>query len=294
VSPTPRTAVVVAVVALACLVVPFSVIVLLLVALAGVATTDAVLVRSAVTVERVAPATMSRGVAGALTIRATSPTGAIRLRQPVPPDLKLDPSESDGALDGVLTPRRRGRHTLLPVAVRRTGPLGLGRWDTTAVGDAEVLVYPDLPAARRLAAAVREGRFRDGARLTRGPLGLGTEFELVRDYVPDDDIRQVNWRATARLDRPMSNQYRVERDRDVQCVVDCGRLMAAPLGDRTRLDVALDAVPWRSIDRSAGRSRHVAPAPSRSCGRCSISSRSRLTATTTLPFTRSAGRNERS
>src|SRR4029079_2320303 len=74
-----------------------------------------------------------------------------------------------------------------------------------------------------------------------GPLGLGTEFESIRDYVPDDDFRQVNWRATARLGRPMSNQYRIERDRDVVCVVDCGRLMAAPFADRTRLDAALDA-----------------------------------------------------
>jgi uncharacterized protein (DUF58 family) len=104
-----------------------------------------------------------------------------------------------------------------------------------------VLVYPDLPAARRLAAAVRQGRFRDEGLRRRGPLGLGTEFESVRDYVPDDDIRQVNWRATERLGRPMSNQFRVERDRDVVCVVDCGRLMAAPFHDRTRLDAAVDA-----------------------------------------------------
>src|SRR5207253_8103026 len=48
----------------------------------------------------------------------------------------------------------------------------------------------------------------------RGPLGLGTEFELIREYEPDDDIRQVNWRATARLGRPMSNQYRLEQDRE--------------------------------------------------------------------------------
>jgi uncharacterized protein (DUF58 family) len=102
-------------------------------------------------------------------------------------------------------------------------------------------VYPDLPAARRLALAVRLGRFREQGMLPRGPLGLGTEFESVRDYQPDDDIRQVNWRATARLGRPMSNDYRLERDREVLCLVDAGRLMAAPLGDRTRLDAAVDA-----------------------------------------------------
>jgi uncharacterized protein (DUF58 family) len=40
----------------------------------------------------------------------------------------------------------------------------------------------------------------------------------------------------------MSNQYRIEQDREVVCVIDCGRLMAAPLGERTLLDIALDSV----------------------------------------------------
>src|SRR5207248_11489505 len=117
----------------------------------------------------------------------------------------------------------------------------LAAWTRRALDEHELTVYPDLPTARRLASSVRAGTFRDEGLRRRGPLGLGTEFESVRDYSPDDDIRQVNWRATARLDRPMSNQYRIERDRDVVCVVDCGRLMAAPFADRTRLDAALDA-----------------------------------------------------
>jgi uncharacterized protein (DUF58 family) len=165
----------------------------------------------------------------------------IRVRQPLPPDLELEPAQAEGVLTGQLVARRRGRHTLPAPVARRTGPLGLAAW-THQVGEpADVLVYPDLPAARRLASAVRAGKFRDEGLRRRGPLGLGTEFESVREYSPDDDIRQVNWRATARLERPMSNQYRIERDRDVVCVVDCGRLMAAPFADRTRLDAALDA-----------------------------------------------------
>ena len=104
-----------------------------------------------------------------------------------------------------------------------------------------MLVYPDLPAARRLALSVRQGRFRDQGRLTRGPLGLGTDFESIRDYSPDDDARQINWRATDRLGRPMSNQFRVEQDREVMLLIDAGRLMGAPLEDRTRLDAAVDA-----------------------------------------------------
>src|SRR6202012_2751650 len=139
--------------------------------------------------------------------------------------------------------RVRGRHVLPAVATRATGPLGLGRWDRACGGTAEVRVFPDLRTARRLALAVARGRFRESGATARGPLGLGTEFELIRDYVPDDDIRQVNWRATARLGRPMSNQYRLEQARDLIGLVDAGRLSAAPIGDTggSVLDVALDA-----------------------------------------------------
>ena len=74
----------------------------------------------------------------------------------------------------------------------------------------------------------------------------------MRDYQPDDDVRQINWQATARVGRPMSNQYRIEQDRDVVCLLDAGRLMAAPLAvapvagggavqQITRLDAAVDA-----------------------------------------------------
>jgi len=243
VSPTPRAAVLVGAVALSALVLPLSLAVLATLAVLAATAVDIVVVRRAPAVRRTAPATLSRGVAAPLRLELESPPpGAARLRQPVPPDLRLEPSEADGRLDGLLVPRRRGRHTLPPAAVRLTGPLGLGAWTHRAGEETEVLVYPDLPAAFRLALAVRQGRFRDTGRATRGPLGLGTEFESVRDYLPDDDVRQVNWRATARLGRPMSNQYRIEQDRDVVCLVDAGRLMAAPLGDRTRLDAAVDAV----------------------------------------------------
>jgi uncharacterized protein (DUF58 family) len=193
-------------------------------------------------VRRDAPRHLARGVPAPLRVEA-DPGGPrrVRLRQPAPAALGLEPGEADGRLEATLTPRRRGRHVLGPVALRSEGPLGLGRWRHEAAGAQELVVYPDLPAARRLALAVRQGRFRSSGRLTRGPLGLGTDFESIRDYEPDDDVRQVNWRATERMQRPMSNQYRVEQDREVMLLVDAGRLMAAPLGDRTRLDAAVDA-----------------------------------------------------
>jgi uncharacterized protein (DUF58 family) len=248
VTPTPRAALALALVAVSLLVVPVPVAVLLAVALVAATAVDVWWVRRPPEVARHAPSLLARGVRSPFRLVPAEPV-RIRVRQPLPPDLELEPAQADGVLDGQLLAWRRGRHTLPPPVARRTGPLGLSAW-THRVGDAaDVLVYPDLPAARRLASAVRAGKFPDEGLRRRGPLGLGTEFESVRDYSPDDDIRQVNWRATARLGRPMSNQYRLERDRDVVCVVDCGRLMAAPFlagsvgggRDRTRLDAALDA-----------------------------------------------------
>jgi uncharacterized protein (DUF58 family) len=239
-SPTPRAGLLLGAVAVTVLVLPLALVVGLEVGLVAAIALDAWLVRATPEVERSVAGYLYRGVPGPLRLVPIPARDRIRLRQPVPPDLRLAPSEADRELVGVVLPLRRGRHVLPKPASRLGGPLGLGRWYRRPGEEGQIVVYPDLPAARRLARAVREGRFRLDGR-SRGPLGLGTEFEFVRDYLPDDDLKQVNWRATERTGRPMSNSYRVERDRDVICVVDTGRLMAAPLGDRTRLDAAIDA-----------------------------------------------------
>jgi uncharacterized protein (DUF58 family) len=242
VSPSPRAAAWLALIALGTVLLGPAAGAILALALAGATIADALAVRGRPRIERRVPAVLARGVTAPLVVDAApAGAGSVRVRQPIPPDLALEPREADGRLDARLTPLRRGRHTLGAVAARTEGPLKLGRWHHAGAGEEEVLVYPDLPAARRLALAVRQGRFRDQGRLTRGPLGLGTDFESIRDYSPDDDVRQINWRATDRTGRPMSNQFRVEQDREVMLLLDAGRLMAAPLEDRTRLDAAVDA-----------------------------------------------------
>lgn len=243
-SPTPRAAVTLGLLAAAAVVVPLPVVLLGVLALAAAVVVDARVVREPPGVRRDVGEILSRGVPAEMTIEvAWRGAGSVRLRQGAPPDVEVEPSEGAGSLHARIVARRRGRHELPGVAVRVVGPLGLGAWyHPDCTGPGEVLVYPDLPAARRVALAVRHGRFRGPGRISRGPLGLGTDFEQIRDYVPDDDIRQVNWLATARMGAPMSNQYRMEQDREVICVLDAGRLMGAPLGDLTRLDAAVDAV----------------------------------------------------
>jgi len=248
-SPTPRLAALLAATALGFLFLPPALPALVILALLAGAAGDAFAVRQAPRLERSVPAILARGVPASLVVDADAGEAAARVRQPVPPDLDLEPREADGRLTATLVPRRRGRHPLPAPAVRVEGRFGLGRVHHQGDEAGEVLVYPDMPAAYRLVVSVRQGRFRDPGVLTRGPLGLGTDFESIRDYLPDDDIRQVNWRATARTGRPMSNQYRVEQDRTVICCIDAGRLMGAPTSAApppgtvalTRLDAALDA-----------------------------------------------------
>ncbi len=241
-SPAPRAVIALAVIALSALLLPLGLSALLAVALVAAVVVDARAARRRVEVVRDVPEVLSRGVPATLTVIARAPAGAtVRVRQPAPPSLEIEPREGDGTLSATMIPRRRGKHVLPAVATRATGPLKLARWDHREGADQELRVFPDLQTARRLALAVARGRFRDQGATARGPLGLGTEFELIRDYEPDDDIRQVNWRATARLGRPMSNQYRLEQDRDLLLLIDAGRLSTAPLEGASILDAELDA-----------------------------------------------------
>lgn len=242
-SPTPRAAAALALLGLSALVLPLGLVAALVLTLVVLTVYDGWIVRGQPELERRLPTILSRGVPAPIHIAVRLPRARrLTVGQVAAPALSLAPRQGRGHIDGTLTASVRGRHVLPDAGVRAEGPLGLGAGYSRRGGDAEVLVYPDLVQARRLARAAREGRAFDARRRARGPLGLGTDFESVRDWAPDDDIRHVNWRASWRLGRPMTNQYRLELARDLVFLLDTGRLMAAPLGERTRLDVALDAV----------------------------------------------------
>ncbi|HWH12154.1 MAG TPA: DUF58 domain-containing protein [Solirubrobacteraceae bacterium] len=242
-TPTPRAAALLAGLAVASLLVGPVLAGLAALALLAAIAVDVRSVRRPPAIDRQVSRVIARGVPASFELRAeTADRGrTVRVRQATPADVRIEPEAATGELRATLTGERRGRHSLPGVASVSLGPLGLARRHHAAGPPRELLVYPDLPTARRLALLVRRGAL-VGGQAARGPLGLGTEFESVRDYLPDDDVRQLNWRASARLGRPMSNQYRIEQDREVICLVDSGRLMGTPLGDRTRLDAALDAL----------------------------------------------------
>jgi len=247
VGPTGRLALILTLIAVIAIFVPPWITIAAAAALVTLGVVDAFAARPKRTVDATLPRLLARAIPAPFEVSARGPraTTAV-IRQAPAPDLRVDPNISHGRLRGTITALRRGRHVLPGAAARIEGPMGLAAWRAKSAAPHQITVFPDLPAARRIAAAVRKDRVVSAGIRIKGPIGLGTEFDAIREYQPDDDIRMVNWRATARVGRPMANRYRVEQDRDIICLVDCGRLMGAPVdgpgGVRTRLDAALDAV----------------------------------------------------
>ncbi len=242
-SPTPRAAIALAVIALLALVLPLGLVALAALALAVATGLDAQSVRQPPSVRRSLDPVLSRGVAARLRVDVRQPEARrLRVRQPPPPGLELEPVQADGDFVSEVVARVRGRYVIGELGVRAEGRLGLGAYHSRVGGELETRVYPDLPSARRLAVAAREGRLPDSSRRALGPMGLATDFASVREWLPDDDVRHVNWKATQRIGRLMTNEYQLEQARDVVFLIDAGRLMAAPIGNRTRMDAALDAV----------------------------------------------------
>ncbi|WP_027932337.1 DUF58 domain-containing protein [Amycolatopsis thermoflava] len=139
-----------------------------------------------------------------------------------------------------MTPLRRGDRSSARVTVRALGPLGLaGRQGSHRV-PGRVRVLPPFRSRRHLPSRLARLQQLDGrqAALVRGE---GTEFDSLREYVIGDDVRSIDWRASARAADVMVRTWRPERDRRVLLVLDTGRTSAGRVGDAPRLDAAMDA-----------------------------------------------------
>ncbi|MER7669049.1 DUF58 domain-containing protein [Kitasatospora sp. NPDC096128] len=140
----------------------------------------------------------------------------------------------------VLTPGRRGDHHAHRVTVRSLGPLGLAGRQGSHHVPWTVRALPPFNSRKHLPSRLARLRELDGRTsvLTRGQ---GTEFDSLREYLPGDDVRSIDWRASARRNTVAVRTWRPERDRHILVVLDTGRTSAGRVGDAPRLDAALDA-----------------------------------------------------
>jgi uncharacterized protein (DUF58 family) len=147
-----------------------------------------------------------------------------------------------------LTPFRRGERRALHVTVRSYGPLRLIARQATLSAPGAVRVLPPFNSRKHLPSRLARLRELDG-RTSLLIRGQGTEFDSLREYVRGDDVRSIDWRATARRRDPLVpsamklvvRTWRPERDRRVAILVDSGRSAAARIADEPRLDTGFEA-----------------------------------------------------
>jgi uncharacterized protein (DUF58 family) len=154
---------------------------------------------------------------------------------------RLDiPSQERRRFTTPLRPTRRGDRQAGPVTLRLRGPLGLAGRQLSVDCPATLRVLPEFASRRHLPSRLARLRELDGrsAVQIRGP---GSEFDSLREYVIGDDVRSIDWRATARRSEMVVRTWRPERDRQVMIVVDTSRTSAARIGDSPRLDASIDA-----------------------------------------------------
>ncbi|GLW05336.1 lipoprotein [Microtetraspora sp. NBRC 13810] len=147
-----------------------------------------------------------------------------------PRHLALDvPAGERRRLVTTLTPTRRGDREAVTVTVRALGPFGLAARQGTHAVPWSVRVLPPFLSRKHLPSRLARLRELEGRHpaLVRGQ---GTEFDSLREYVVGDDVRSIDWRATARRRDVVVRTWRPERDRRVLIVLDTGRTSAGRVG----------------------------------------------------------------
>ena len=153
--------------------------------------------------------------------------------------IRLEPGERT-VLRTPLLPSRRGDLRAVGVTVRVPGPLGLASRQATREVPGTVRSLPPFDSRKHLPSRLARLRDLDGRSAIR-VRGQGTEFDSLREYVRGDDVRSIDWRATARSPGVVVRTWQPERDRRVVLVLDTSRVSAGRVDDIPRLDSAMDA-----------------------------------------------------
>jgi uncharacterized protein (DUF58 family) len=131
--------------------------------------------------------------------------------------------EGAGMVDLVCTPRRRGDFHLRTCDIEQRSPFRLWLGSRSLPVESVIRVYPDL--RRERAADLIRGHNLAGVH-SRRQLGKGREFEKLREYEPGDSFEDIDWKATARRQKPVVRVFQIERTQEVYAVIDSSRLSA--------------------------------------------------------------------
>jgi len=141
----------------------------------------------------------------------------------------------------LLRPTRRGEYKFGDVRVYVSSPIGLIRRRYTFTQAETLPVYPSFLQMRRYELMAISNNLSELGIKKMRRLGHSMEFEQVKSYVPGDDYRTINWKATARQGNLMVNNYTDEKSQHIYCIIDKSRAMKMPFEGMTLLDYAINA-----------------------------------------------------
>lgn len=205
-------------------------------------------------IEREVDEKLSLGAQNPVTVRVRNSSDTplrMELRDTPPDTLPNDledrafhftvPSKGRHAAVYHLAPQARGDHRFGDVFLRVCGRLGMVQRTLRHSLPAVVKVYPNVQETAKFNLMARRGRLQQvGIRAARLQ-GAGREFESLRDYMPDDEMRRIDWKATARRGKLVARQYEVEKSQSVILAIDTGRTMLAEIDGVQKLDYAINA-----------------------------------------------------
>lgn len=220
--------------------------------LVGAAVESRGLAQRAPVIERRMDTRLVVGVENRITLRLHNPHDrAVRvaIRDDLPPGWTADPPELAVELPPyarrdvayTVVPDKRGRFEFGDLHLKIEGRARLGASVVTVESVQEARVFPNVLGPRRYELAARLGDLSSvGFRSIRRS-GGGGEFEQLREYVSGDPFRDLDWKSTAKRQRPVTRVFEQERSQLVLLAIDAGRMMATRIGRISKLDHAINA-----------------------------------------------------
>ncbi|WP_396141815.1 DUF58 domain-containing protein [Flavobacterium sp.] len=141
----------------------------------------------------------------------------------------------------LLRPTERGEYSFGNLNIYAASPLRLVSRRFTYNKNQMVPTYPSYMQLRKYdLMAFSNNLFQYGLKKIRR-IGHTMEFEQIKDYVQGDDLRTINWKATAKKSQLMVNQFQDEKSQNVYMIIDKGRVMKMPFNGLSLLDYAINA-----------------------------------------------------
>ncbi|AZA87038.1 DUF58 domain-containing protein [Chryseobacterium shandongense] len=141
----------------------------------------------------------------------------------------------------ILEPKQRGEYNFGSLNVYVSSPLGFVSKRFNFQKDANLPSYPSFIHLRKYELMAIQSEFLLGGIKKIRKLGHTMEFEQIKEYVPGDDIRTINWKATSKTNRLMVNQFQDEKSQRIFMLIDTGRTMKMPFKGLSLLDYSINA-----------------------------------------------------